>query len=899
MAGTPEVKVRIAADNKDLDSGLAGAGRSLGDFAGKIPLVGAAVAAAGAAVAAFARGAVDEAAKAEVGMVRLGAAVTNAGGDFRRLSPVLEETVGRVQKLSTATDDDLRAALTNMITISGDVSGSMKNLSLVTDVAAFSGKSLEESATLVGKAMTGNVKALSQFGNEVKLANDPLQALRDKVAGFAEKEANTFTGSLQRINNQWGEFQEAVGKAILGGGEASAMADGLAGVLANLVGWVEKNEDSFVMVRDAVVGAAGALLSVGRAVYDVVQPALGPVLKVVFGALLVSLNTATLGVRTLAGFFKGLAGDALQSLGTIVEKGGKLLKVFGIDVVAESGASIREFGTNLKLSASDQVAAAQATYRDGMARLFGQRQDATRQTERLESDHQSTVTAIHEEGGQKRLTKAQEKAELMKYYMSQANEIFAATTRALEESTRPTLRDMKADWSAIDEKVKEAAKSIGITTDAQKELAEAGESVRKKQLDILDAADKSRQKFRDTVDSTESIALSLVGVATQMGKIDQTAATALTSVINMGASIAKFGIGSPEGILSVINGLSTLIGGWGSSPAEQARKAAHIANTRALEELSKDIGDYTGSTSGRTFQGVLGALGGLVGDVDPSQLSAAGKLAFSARIKAGLPAALQEAGVTENDARALAAKYNIDVDKDPLGWYKLFQVLKTRSFGSATNFSDQLSALEEGFGILGIDDADDQLAQFGDFLDKNVPALKGVLGDTSTKGGRDAAIARLKALYTASITGKLSPLEYGKASPTQFRQIISTVLRMLGNADGFLSTAQPTEPTPAPNPTGGGTLPSGPSKDTRPIGGVGTSGLISGGVTPTVGAGSGSFVGLELGGATIGTQNNTVTLNVQAHPDESAAIYAERVAALVSAQLGQKYKTQRAALGLV
>lgn len=887
MAGTPEVKVRIAADSKDLDAGLAGASRSLGDFGAKIPLIGAAVAAAGAAVAAFAKGAVDEAAKAEVGMVRLGAAVSNAGGDFRKLSPDIEATVSKVMALSTATDDDLRAALTNMITITGDVGGSMKNLSLVTDVAAFSGKSLEESATLVGKAMTGNTKVLGEFGNEVKLAKEPMEALRQTVAGFAEKQANTFSGALQRINNQWGEFQEAVGKAILGGGEVTGVADALAGVLGNLALWVEKNEGAFILWRDAIGDGLSALWGLVRTVYDAVQPALGPVMKVLFGGLIAGLNTVTLGVRTLGAFFKGLAGNVLEALGTIVEKGGRLLRLFGIDAVAETGASLREAGRNMALAATDQVAAAGATYKRGMEQLLGFRAVNARQAEDMERDHQTKVTGIHARGHEERLTKAQEKAELMKLYMARANEIFAATTKALEESTRPTLRDIKADWSDIDEKVKQANKSIGISTDAQKDLAAAGESVRKKQREVLEEVEDTRDRFEDNVDSAQSLGISLIGVADKMGVIDSRAAGALTSVVNMGASIAKFGLGSPEGILSVVNGLAQLVGGWGSSPAEQARKDAHMRNTRAIEELSKDFGDYTGSASGRTFQGVLSALGGVIGDADPASMSAAQRTAFSARIKAALPQALRDIGLTENDARSLASRYNIDVDKDPMGWFRLFEVLRTRQFGAATSFTDQLSSLEESFGVLGVEDADDQLGQFGEFLNRNVPALSGVLGDTSSKGGRDAAIAKLKALYTASVTGKLAPAEYGRASPSQFRTIVSTLLRLLGSADGFLGSAQTVVPSTPPVPTGG-TLPGGA-----------TSGLVTGGMAPTVSGGGGAVVsGFDLGGATIGTQNNTITLHVQPHADESSAAFAERVADIVSVRLGARYTRQLDALGV-
>jgi hypothetical protein len=155
-----------------------------------------------------------------VQMARLGVAVRNSGGDFQKLRPQLEETVASVMRMSTATDDELREALTRMITVSGDVEASQRNLSLVTDLAAFKQIELSEASDIVAKAMTGNTTALNKMGIAGKESAVVLENLRAVVAGFAAEEASTFQGSLTRINNQWGEFQEAVGNAILAGGEA-------------------------------------------------------------------------------------------------------------------------------------------------------------------------------------------------------------------------------------------------------------------------------------------------------------------------------------------------------------------------------------------------------------------------------------------------------------------------------------------------------------------------------------------------------------------------------------------------------------------------------------------------------------------------------------------------------
>src|SRR5690606_9236752 len=312
----------------------------------------------------------------EVQMRRRGQAVTNAGGDFGQLRPALEETVAAVQRMSTATDDDLREALTRMIAVSGNVAASQQNLSLVTDLAAFKQIGLSEAADIVAKAMNGNTTAFNKMGIAGKDAATVLESARSTFGGFAAGEANTFSGTLTRITNQWGEFQEAVGNAIVSGGEMGGVANGLAGILGSLAGWIEANEDGFRLVTSAIADAGAALFAVGKAVFDVVQPALGPVLKVTIGILVGLLNTASWYVKGLAAAFQWTAGASLEALGWLVEKGGALLKVFGVKVVSEAGTSIRTFGAQLRTAASSDMQAANRTYAQGMRDLIAGRKDA-------------------------------------------------------------------------------------------------------------------------------------------------------------------------------------------------------------------------------------------------------------------------------------------------------------------------------------------------------------------------------------------------------------------------------------------------------------------------------------------------------------------------------------------
>lgn len=890
MAGAPDVKVRITGDAAGAKAAVDEAGGALGGL-GKlaIPGVAAAVTAVGAAIAAFAKGAVDEAAKAETGMARLGQAVHNAGGNFATMSPEIEKAVSRVQAFSTATDDELRAALTTMITVSGDAKGSMKNLGLAADVAAYSGKSLEESAVLVGKAMSGNTKVLGEFGNGVKLAKDPMEALRQTVGGFAEKQANTFSGALTRINNQWGEFQEAVGNAILSGGGASEMASGLASVLGGLVQWVQNNEGAFLAVRDAVGAAASQLFGIAKVVYETVQPALGPVLKVVFGSLLVLLNSATFAVRVLQAGFLSMSGNAIASLGTLVEKGGSLLKVFGVQVVSETGASLRQYGESLSASASRSVAEAKETFGKGMTALFVERRASHAKIEKAEKDHDDTVTDIHARGAQERLSKSEMAQQIHLEQMRQANAILESVGKKLQLMPQ----EAAIEWHEVDLQIQHGVEKLHLSAEVQKQLVAGTKTLKEKQDDYNKGLEQAHQKFVSNVESAGSLGLSMIGVAQSAGVLDQKMASTLTSLVNMGVSLAKFGFGSPEGLLSLINGLAQLIGGWGSSAAEQARKDAHMKNTRAIEELTRDLSDYNGSTSGRTFSGVTEALSAVLDKEDINKQDPITRTRRALEIEKALAAA----GVSQKDVDKLAQQYGIDL-KDPKGLFLLLQILKTRKYGSGTgNFTDELASIEDSFSTLGIEDADDQFAQFAQFAKKHIPALGAVLdgADTASTEGRTRVADALKRLYKDSIAGNLSAREYGNASPAQFRKVIAALLGMLGKADGVLT---------APSATTGSVVGAGASVASAfassvgvPSGGVGAPSLL----LPSLGGGGATLTGLDVGGASIGTniQGNVYNQFYLTQTDgEPQSVFVQRLADAVSANLGAKYARQRDALGL-
>ena len=52
-----------------------------------------------------------------------------------------------------------------------------------------------------------------------------MEVLRETFRGFAESEAESVEGKLKQLNNEWSDFKQAVGEAIIAGAEGESMLD--------------------------------------------------------------------------------------------------------------------------------------------------------------------------------------------------------------------------------------------------------------------------------------------------------------------------------------------------------------------------------------------------------------------------------------------------------------------------------------------------------------------------------------------------------------------------------------------------------------------------------------------------------------------------------------------------
>lgn len=201
-------------------------------------------AAAGAGLIKFGKDSVAAFKESEVAQTQL----SNAFAKFPKLADVSKQSLQDLNSelaKKTKFDDDATAsgqAVLAQFKLTGTQIAQLTPL--LQDYAAKTGKSLPEAATVLGKAVGGNGKALKAIGLNLKDTGSAtgnytqlMKGLRTQVGGFAEQEGRTAAGRTEILKNQFGELQETVGSKLVPILQ-KAVTTGL-----KVVNWIQKNSD--------------------------------------------------------------------------------------------------------------------------------------------------------------------------------------------------------------------------------------------------------------------------------------------------------------------------------------------------------------------------------------------------------------------------------------------------------------------------------------------------------------------------------------------------------------------------------------------------------------------------------------------------------------------------------
>lgn len=269
----------------------------------------------------FARDSIREFLKDAKQLDDLRSTVQGLGRDFEALRPEIDAASDAFVAAGRGSGSDFQRILQQLSLTSGDFDKSIRNVTLVSDLAAAKQISLTQATQLVGRAMIGQVEPLRRMGIEVKKGEDGVLALNKAVGGFVERQGPTLAKSVAALTNGWHDLQSAIGEALITAGGGTSTIDGLAGVVRGLTQWVRENRDVLVDLGKAVVSVAGFFArDLGGSLKDA-QSAIRNT-KLEFALITLGASNFSAGISEAAGRLRQFGGIAIAVWAEIKARAG-------------------------------------------------------------------------------------------------------------------------------------------------------------------------------------------------------------------------------------------------------------------------------------------------------------------------------------------------------------------------------------------------------------------------------------------------------------------------------------------------------------------------------------------------------------------------------------------------
>ena len=219
-------------------------------------------AAAVAGLAAAGLSAAKAAADEELAMKKLATQIRNSTNATTAQINANEDFVAQLQYTAAVSDDELRPALSSLVTATNDLSHAQRLLKVALNVSAATGMDLGSVSEALSRGFSGNMRALSSLSPELKTAikngadfSDVLKILEGNFGGASDAAANTAAGGLAKMQIALDDAQETIGAALVP--YLVEFADALAGAAK----WVKENTGLAIAFGVAVGGIAVALLA--------------------------------------------------------------------------------------------------------------------------------------------------------------------------------------------------------------------------------------------------------------------------------------------------------------------------------------------------------------------------------------------------------------------------------------------------------------------------------------------------------------------------------------------------------------------------------------------------------------------------------------------------------------
>jgi hypothetical protein len=219
-------------------------------------------AAAVAGLAAAGLSAAKAAADEELAMKKLATQITNSTNATSAQITANEDFVAQLQYTAAVSDDELRPALSSLVTATQDLSHAQRLLKVALNVSAATGQDLGSVSQALSRGFAGNMRSLAALSPELRTAvkegadfSDVLKILEKNFGGASDAAANTAAGGLKKMQIALDDAQETIGAALV------PYLVEFADALAASAKWVKENTGLAIAFGLAVGGISVALLA--------------------------------------------------------------------------------------------------------------------------------------------------------------------------------------------------------------------------------------------------------------------------------------------------------------------------------------------------------------------------------------------------------------------------------------------------------------------------------------------------------------------------------------------------------------------------------------------------------------------------------------------------------------
>jgi len=348
-----DILIRLLGDSSGMKKALDDADGAVGKHDLSLKNLAGTIGSAYAAgkVLDYSKASIEAAAADEASQVKLATALQNTTGATDAQIASAEAWITKTMFATNVADDELRPALSRLVTATGDVKEAQDLMGVAIDLSVGKGISLQAASEALAKAQDGNTTALRKMGIETKDAEgktlsftEIVKNLADVHGGQAAKAADTQAGKLANMKLRYGELQEQVGSALM------PIMEELVGVLSGVAEWFTSLDEGTQqwIIRIGMLG--GGLVLATRAVSGVLGPLKS--LGVIGGATTKVMGEGANGAGRFSGAL-GKLGPALGIAGGFAAAG---LAIY--QVLSSEKATLRQvtddFATSLQAEAAGQ-----------------------------------------------------------------------------------------------------------------------------------------------------------------------------------------------------------------------------------------------------------------------------------------------------------------------------------------------------------------------------------------------------------------------------------------------------------------------------------------------------------------------------------------------------------------